>query len=257
MVFTLGAMQAHAGPADFLVLTGMVTIALVIVLAVTAQVFAVLQRRNPANRIQPGRAQLARTEELRRAPISILIIALCFAGGLFAQWQGWALTPLPLSWWSAPVTFVASLILYDAWFYWVHRLLHSRPFLRFHTPHHRAKAPTVWTNHNETPVEALLNQAFYVLIVFVLPIPWQMLIVQKLYDQISGMLGHCGYEHFASPMARAPWPLASTVFHDNHHRYFGYNFAHSFSVWDRLMGTLHRDYDETVRGFEPAPPVER
>jgi sterol desaturase/sphingolipid hydroxylase (fatty acid hydroxylase superfamily) len=252
MLLTLGAMRPHADLADFMVLTACVVVGLGLVLAATARVFAVLAARQPENRIQPQRPPLSRAEELRRAPASILIIAVCFAGGLFAQWQGWALTPLRLSWWSAPVMFAASLVLYDAWFYWVHRLLHTRALMRFHAPHHRAHAPTVWTNHNETPVEALLNQAYYLLIVFVLPIPWQVLIAHKIYDQISGMLGHCGYEHFASPMARAPWPLASTVFHDNHHRYFGFNFGHSFSVWDRLMRTLHRDYDATVRQFEPA-----
>jgi sterol desaturase/sphingolipid hydroxylase (fatty acid hydroxylase superfamily) len=121
---------------------------------------------------------------------------------------------------------------------------------RFHALHHTSVSPTVWTNHHETIVEALLNQLYYFVIVFFLPIPWQVLVVQKIYDQISGMLGHAGYEHFASPAARQPWPLASTVFHDQHHGYFRFNFAHTFSFWDRAMGTLHPRYDSTVTEFE-------
>ena len=83
-----------------------------------------------------------------------------------------------------------------------------------------------------------------------LPIPWQVLVVQKLYDRISGMLGHAGFEHFASSAGRAPWPLASTVFHDQHHSSFRHNFAHTFSWWDRWAGTLHPRYDATVQRFE-------
>jgi sterol desaturase/sphingolipid hydroxylase (fatty acid hydroxylase superfamily) len=99
-------------------------------------------------------------------------------------------------------------------------------------------------------VEALLNQLFFVVIVFVVPIPAVVLIAHKIYDQISGMVGHAGYEHFASPAGRTPWPLASTVFHDQHHGYFRFNYAHTFSFWDRMMGTLHPRYDETVLRFE-------
>jgi hypothetical protein len=68
-----------------------------------------------------------------------------------------------------------------------------------------------------------------------------------------GMLGHAGYEHFASPLGRSPWPLASTVFHDQHHGHFRYNYAHNFSVWDRVMGTLHPRHDGTLEKFESRP----
>lgn len=173
---------------------------------------------------------------------------------LFAQRQGWALTPLELGWWSGPAMLLVSVVFYDAWFYWVHRLLHLPVFYRFHALHHKSVAPTVWSNHHESFVEALLNQAYYAIIVFVLPIPWQMLVLQKLYDQISGMLGHAGFEHFASPAGRTPWPLASTVFHDQHHGHFRFNYGHTFSLWDRWMGTLHPRYDKTLESFEaPAP----
>ncbi|HWU01394.1 MAG TPA: sterol desaturase family protein [Novosphingobium sp.] len=251
MISPLRAMQPHAGLADFAALAGLVLAGILVVLAATAIAFRRLNARAPHNRIQPDRQPLPLRRELMRAPVSILVIALFFAGGLFCQWQGWALAPVALRWWNAGPLLLLSILLYDAWFYWVHRLLHTRALLRFHAPHHRAHAPTVWTNHNETPVEAVLNQLFYLLIVFVVPIPWPVLVAHKLYDQFSGMMGHCGFEHFASPMARAPWPLASTVFHDNHHRYFHHNFGHSFTFWDRALGTLHPDYDKAVRQFEP------
>ena len=249
---SLGATRPGAGLIDFLTLAAIVAAAVVLILLLTVAFFEVMNRRHPERKIQKNRINDRKWRELAYVPGSIAIISLTFAGGLFCQWQGWALTPLLITWWSVPLTLGISVLLYDAWFYWVHRLLHWRPMYRFHAEHHTSVCPTAWTNHHETIAEALLNQGFYTLIVFVLPIPWQLLVLQKLYDQISGMLGHAGYEHFASPLARTPWPLASTVFHDQHHAYFRFNYGHTLSVWDRLMGTIHPRYDETVKGFEGA-----
>jgi sterol desaturase/sphingolipid hydroxylase (fatty acid hydroxylase superfamily) len=249
--YQLRAMIPGAGIPDFLVLLGIVLAAVIAVMLMTGLFFEVKNARHPERKVQKGRVNARKWRELAYAPGSLLTLSLCFAFGLFAQWQGWALTPVKLTLWNGLPLLFGSVLLYDAWFFWVHRLLHSRLMYRFHRQHHTSVSPTVWTNHHETVVEALLNQLYYALIVFVLPIPWQTLVVQKLYDQISGMLGHAGYEHFASPAGRAPWPLASTVFHDQHHGSFHYNFAHTFSFWDRWLGSLHPSYDETVASFEP------
>lgn len=249
--YQLRAMSPGAGVSDFLVLLGVVLAAVISVLLLTGLYFEVMNARHPERKIQKNRVNARKWKELAYAPGSLLTLSLCFAFGLFAQWQGWALSPVRLTWWNGLPLLFGSVLLYDAWFFWVHRLLHSRLMYRFHRQHHTSVSPTVWTNHHETVVEALLNQLYYAIIVFVLPIPWQTLVVQKLYDQISGMLGHAGYEHFASPAGRAPWPLGSTVFHDQHHGFFHYNFAHTFSFWDRWLGSLHPSYDETVASFEP------
>lgn len=250
----LRVMAPGAGPTDFAILFALVVAAIIAVLLGTGLFFEVMNSRHPGRKVQKDRVNARKWHELAYAPGSVLTLSCCFSAGLFAQWQGWALVPLELSWWSGPLTLAISVLLYDAWFYWVHRLLHRPVMLRFHALHHRSVTPTVWTNHHETIVEALLNQLYYAVVVFLLPIPWQILIVQKIYDQISGMLGHAGYEHFASPFARWPWPLASTIFHDQHHSSFRYNFAHTFSWWDRAMGTLHPTYDATVARFERRTP---
>ena len=246
----LRAMAPGAGWAEFGALLAFVIACVVVIMIGTGLFFEIMNAWHPERKVQKERVNERKWQELAYVPGSVFMLSLCFAGGLFAQWQGWALTPWPLSWWSVPLTLVVSVLLYDAWFYWVHRLLHTRLMFRFHALHHKSVAPTVWTNHHETLVESCFNQFYFFLIVFVLPIPWPVLVVQKIYDQISGMLGHAGYEHFASPLGRAPWPLASTVFHDQHHGYFRFNYAHTFSFWDRLMGTLHPGYDDTVARFE-------
>jgi sterol desaturase/sphingolipid hydroxylase (fatty acid hydroxylase superfamily) len=239
-----------AGFTAFLALTGLVAVVCSAIIAIVATVYGILNRAYPERRIQKHRDNDHVRAEMLRAPGSVAVISLAFAGGLFIQGQGWALTPLPITWWSVPLMTIASVIAYDTWFYWVHRLLHWKPMYRFHALHHTSVAPTIWTHHYETFVEASLNQLFYIVIVFVLPVPWPALVLHRIYDQASGMVGHSGFEHFAGSTNRTPWPLASTIFHDQHHGYFRFNFAHSFSLWDRVMGTLHPRYDRTVEEFE-------
>ncbi|MBB4954689.1 sterol desaturase/sphingolipid hydroxylase (fatty acid hydroxylase superfamily) [Agrobacterium vitis] len=238
----------------FLCIFAVVAACLSVILITVGLLFEFFNARHPERKIQKNRTNKRKWKELAHAPGSIAIISFCFTGGLFAQAMGWTITPWPLSWWASPLLLGASIVLYDAWFYWIHRLLHCKPFYRFHALHHKSVAPTVWTNHHETFTEAFLNQAFYLIIPFILPIAWPILVAQKLYDQISGMVGHAGYEHFASPAGRRPFPLASTVFHDQHHGHFAYNYGHTFSVWDRMMGTLYPKYDETLESFEDKKP---
>jgi len=99
-------------------------------------------------------------------------------------------------------------------------------------------------------ISVLLHDTYYALIVFILPIPALALLAHRLFDQVSAAIGHCGYEHFAGFTARKPWPLLCTVFHDQHHQYFLYNYGNYLSVWDRLMGTVHPGYDSRVKEFE-------
>lgn len=246
----LRAMRPGASATDFLWLWGATLAVIVVVMLGTGAFFEVANARFPQNRVQKNRINPNKWAELRTLPASVLALTFCFAAGLFAQAQGWAQTPLAPSWWSVPLTFAASVVLYDAWFYWVHRLLHWPPLFSLHATHHKSLAPTVWTNHYESVADELAFSVYWILIVFVLPIPWQVLVAQKILDQILSMLGHAGFEHFASPLGRKPWPLASTVFHDQHHSGFRYNYAHTFSLWDRLMGTLHPAYDATAQSFE-------
>jgi Delta7-sterol 5-desaturase len=72
------------------------------------------------------------------------------------------------------------------------------------------------------------------------------LLAHKLYDQVTGVVGHCGYEH-GGFWCRPPSPLVGVTHHDQHHRYFRCNYATHFTWWDRLMGTLHQEHDAELR----------
>lgn len=206
---------------------------------------------HPERRIQKHRRGGKRMwGEIRSSMSALATSAVMLSAGFFAQLQGWTISPLQLTWWSFPLMFVVSLVLYDAWFYWGHRLLHLPAFYKWHVPHHRSVAPTAWSNDSSTTVDTIIEHGYYLVVWFVLPIPALALFAQRLFDQISGMIGHSGFEYFASKSSRWPSPFICTTFHDLHHSQFHYNYGNFFSFWDRVMGTVHPRYDGFVREIE-------
>ncbi|MEM1383616.1 MAG: sterol desaturase family protein [Pseudomonadota bacterium] len=215
-----------------------------------------LNARNPERRLQPKRDGMARARvEIIQSVKSLLVTCFCLAGGIFAQLQGWTLWPAgELTAWSFVVLFLVSIVLFDAWFYWFHRLMHTRLFYRHHLWHHRSVAPTVWSNYSDTLVDAAVMQGYYLIAPLILPIPPAVLVAHRLYDHINGQIGHSGFEYFAGPGARFPSPFVCTTFHDQHHEKFKGNYANFFSFWDRVCGTLDPTYDAKTKVMEtPAP----
>lgn len=214
--------------------------------------FTLWSRRHPERKIQPGRdGQKRRNKEIRASARSLIVTCGCFAGGLHLQLSGYTLfDPWALTWWSAPLMFIGSVLLFDAWFYWVHRLGHSEPFKKYHLLHHQSVSPTVWSNYSDTFFDAFTQQSFFLFMPLIVPFPPAIFIAHRTFDHFNGMIGHSGFEFAAGPSSRTPWPLASVTFHDMHHSTFNYNYANHFSFWDRLMGTLHPRYDSAVVAME-------
>ncbi len=215
-----------------------------------------INRRHLDRKIQRDRKDRDRTRiEIWQSVKSLLVTCFCLAAGLFAQWKGWTLfAPLELTWISGIGMLFVSAVLFDAWFYWGHRLMHTRALYKHHLWHHRSVAPTVWSNYSDTLVDAFAMQSFYFFYPLVMPVPSLVLIGLRVWDHINGQIGHSGFEHFADRSTRFPSPMVCVTFHDQHHEHFHYNFANFFSLWDRLCGTLHPRYDEQVKTFEQKEP---
>jgi sterol desaturase/sphingolipid hydroxylase (fatty acid hydroxylase superfamily) len=221
----------------------------------TALIVTRLDRGRSAEKIQRDRETPRR--QIRRDLIQS-VISLANISGLLA-----------LGWWSnglgigfrlphpgianTILSFVGSMILYDTWFYWFHRLLHAKPFYRIiHRWHHLTTTPVVWSNNSDTLLDNCVLQSYWLVAHLLLPISPIVLLAHKMLDQITGTIGHSGYEH-GGALCWPPSPLVSVTHHDQHHRYFRCNYATHFTFWDRLMGTLHRDHDaELKRHIAPA-----
>lgn len=238
------------GLAGYALLVAVTYALLMITYFAEGTLFERLGARHPERRIQTRPFSDKKTD-IRQSTRSLFSIAIYVAGGLWLQANGYTLFAVwKLSWASLLFGLIISVVLYDAWFYWFHRLMHTKRFYRFHAQHHVSVAPTPWSNNNDTLTGTFFEQAYFLIAPLVLPFPALVFIIHKAWDQISGMIGHAGYEFFASPTARRPWPGVCTTYHDQHHAYFRFNFANTFTYWDRLFGTLHPGYDARVKEFE-------
>jgi lathosterol oxidase len=207
-----------------------------------------LNRRVAAAKIQARETApaLVRRDQ-RQSLLSLAAIATMFGTGhwLYAEF-GWgfaAPTSLP----GIVLSFIASMLLFDTWFYWFHRLIHTRPlYRRVHQWHHLTVTPVAWSNNSDRLVDNLFLQSYWVVAHFLIPVAPAVLLAHKLYDQITGVVGHSGFEH-GGLWCWPPSPLVGVTHHDQHHRYFQCNYATHFTLWDRLTGTMHREHDAELR----------
>jgi sterol desaturase/sphingolipid hydroxylase (fatty acid hydroxylase superfamily) len=141
--------------------------------------------------------------------------------------------------------FVAIVVLHDAYFYWMHRFMHTpRLFRRVHRVHHKSKTPTPWAAYAFAPAEAFLEAAILPFAALILPMHDVTVFLFVMHMIVRNVIGHAGVELFPSWWLRTPFLRAftTTTHHDLHHSHGGYNFGLYFTWWDRLMGTEHPDY---------------
>jgi lathosterol oxidase len=207
-----------------------------------------LNRRIAGAKLQPRATPPAQIRRDRRQSLkSLAAIAVLFGTGdwLYREF-GWGLAPAE-GFAGVVLSFVLSLLLFDTWFYWFHRLIHTRPFYtRVHRWHHQTVTPVAWSNNSDRLIDDLFLQSYWLVAHFLVPAAPLVLLAHKLYDQITGVVGHSGYEH-GGAWCRPPSPLVGVTHHDQHHRFFTCNYATHFTLWDRLMGTLHPDHDSELR----------
>lgn len=206
------------------------------------------QRRKIQLKRAPAR-QLWR--ELRLSLLTVLIFSLNGLGivtainaditlvyGEIAEY-GWV-------YWS--FSLIAILLIHDAYFYWTHRLLHTRPFFRlFHRAHHRSHNPSPWAAYAFAPGEAVVQAVFLTGLIFVMPLHSSVIIVFLIHMIVRNVIGHSGFEVFPRGTARHPIAgmITTTTHHDLHHSSGRGNYGFYFSWWDRLMSTEHPHYHET------------
>jgi Delta7-sterol 5-desaturase len=215
---------------------------------VTCWAVIALNRRLSAAKIQPRETTPALVRRDRnQSLLSLAAIAAMFGTGhwLYAEYGFGFAAPTGIA--GNLLAFAASLLLFDTWFYWLHRLIHARPFYRrVHQWHHLTVTPVVWSNNSDSLLDNLFLQSYWLLAHFLVPVGPAALLAHKLFDQITAIIGHSGFEH-AGIWSWPPSPLISVTHHDQHHRFFRCNYATHFTLWDRLMGTLHLQHDAELR----------
>ena len=188
-----------------------------------------------------GRTTASRRHDRRHAATTIAIMLVLGATTTVLVRDG--MMPLVLD---RPrlVTFVGEMALYvllfDAYFYGLHRLLHTRLLFRLiHAVHHRSRTPTITTALAFHPVEAMLVLGFMPVAMWLVPIHLASLVVVSGFLGGSILLAHGGYEIFPAWWEAIPvlgWYVTPRV-HDAHHRRRDCNFSATLSLFDRVFGT--------------------
>jgi sterol desaturase/sphingolipid hydroxylase (fatty acid hydroxylase superfamily) len=63
---------------------------------------------------------------------------------------------------------------------------------------------------------------------------------------VYNVYGHLGYELYPKGFNKhwlGRW-INTSVNHNQHHQYFTGNYGLYFTFWDRIMGTIRKDYDQ-------------
>jgi Delta7-sterol 5-desaturase len=150
-----------------------------------------------------------------------------------------------LSW--GITSFFVIWIIDDAWFYWVHRLLHNKSIYHYiHEVHHRSIDVTPFSSMSFHFVEAFLLSSWIFPVSFAIPIPVTILGIFQLLGLFNNVKAHLGYEIYPAIFNRG-WLqlLTSSTYHNMHHSKFNGNYGLHFRFWDKVCGTEFRDYKTT------------
>ncbi|MBV7264629.1 sterol desaturase family protein [Erythrobacter ani] len=150
--------------------------------------------------------------------------------------------------------FALIVVVHDAYFYWIHRAMHSKRLFRAtHLHHHKSRTPTPWTAYSFSSWEAMVEAAYmpiFLLITSLLGITYAgfALFLFLWHMIIRNVMAHAGSELFPAGWVDNPltdW-ISTTTHHDLHHS-DRHNYGFYFTWWDRWMGTEHPRYKEEFR----------
>jgi Delta7-sterol 5-desaturase len=137
---------------------------------------------------------------------------------------------------------VALFVWHDAYFYWMHRVLHGRwLYEHVHLVHHRSTNPTPFSAFSFHPIEAVGEMAFLVPFLALVPTHPTALVLFLLITNFFAITGHLGYELGPAGAWDAWWGrwITTNTHHNLHHQFPNGNFALYLRYWDIWNGTLN------------------
>lgn len=189
--------------------------------------------------------------EVRYSLSTLIIFAIVGTGVVLAKKAGYTLLYddfREYGWIWALASFALAILIHDAYFYWMHRLMHHpKIFRHVHLVHHMSTNPSPWAAYSFHPIEAVVEAGILPLLVFLLPLHTGVLFVFLLYMITRNVLGHLGIEFLPKAFVHIPFLKlhTTTTHHDLHHKESSSNFGLYFTWWDRWCGTEHKRYRET------------
>jgi sterol desaturase/sphingolipid hydroxylase (fatty acid hydroxylase superfamily) len=201
-----------------------------------------------ARKIQPNRF---RWEIFRReilfAIISITISAtiITYITAQLTQHGFITYNKSPTTWWVIGLEFALSFFAFDTYFYWLHRWMHQKTIYKWvHKIHHYSTAPNLLTTLSVSPVESIINGGFTPLFLSLMVVHEDTMKFLIPCNIIMGLYVHSGHEFLPRWWNKSwatKWFITAT-FHDQHHKYFNFNYGGYTTIWDFICGTVRPKY---------------
>ena len=133
-------------------------------------------------------------------------------------------------------SFIALMLIHDAYFYWTHRYMHSKHGRWIsHGLHHQFSNPTPWAalalSYNETLVSILIHP----ILLCILPLHPSVFILYLLFNAMSNTFGHSGF----ALKSKIPF-LSESKHHFLHHHNNEDHYGLYFNFWDNWFNKKER-----------------
>lgn len=200
---------------------------------------------------QPASAEVWR--EIRYSALTLVVFGLVGGATVQAARHGWTQMYWRLREHGWPWFFtsiVGAIFLHDAYFYWTHRLMHRpRFFPWFHRAHHLSTNPSPWAAYAFSPLEAVVQASIFPLAISVMPMHLLAFFIFMTWQIVFNVAGHAGFEIHPRWLMDSWYGrfINTPTNHVMHHEKMRGNYGLYFNLWDRLMGTNHRDYEARFR----------
>lgn len=130
-------------------------------------------------------------------------------------------------------SFAIYLVFTETCIYWIHRWLHTVPFLytHLHHIHHKWKTSTSWVSMAFHPLDSFAQALPHHLIVFLLPVNGWIYLGMVAFVSLWSVLIHDRVSFVRW------WWVNNCDHHTVHHWCYDFNYGQFTNVWDRLMGS--------------------
>jgi Delta7-sterol 5-desaturase len=189
-------------------------------------------------------------KEVRWSMITASLFSVAGALTVLLWQQGYTKIYLDVhayGWWYLPVSLLASMLVHETYYYWVHRWMHRPVIFRLvHRVHHDSNTTSPWTAFSFHPLEGALQAIILPVTLMILPMHPYVILTQLTLMTLSSVINHLDIEIYPKKFHRhaiGKWLIGATH-HSLHHKQFRYNFGLYFTFWDKWKRTESPAYDD-------------
>ncbi|MDY6901368.1 MAG: sterol desaturase family protein, partial [Cyanobacteriota bacterium] len=189
------------------------------------------------------------SDEIKNSLLNILASVALTSIVMMMQQDGFVEIYNDTTKYGIPYAIFAFLLIFfvgDAWFYWMHRLLHHPKIYKYiHAVHHRSLDVNPFSSNSFHVLESLSLTIWIIPILLIFPIPTVALGINQGLGTFNNIKSHLGYElypKFFSKIFPLNLLITSTNHNLHHTKYIG-NYGLQLRIWDMMFGTELKETD--------------